>query len=52
MIETINHANMSIDKLMQSATLLTAVDGKKGADSDVYQSGDRALQADVKQCGC
>lgn len=34
---------MQIEELMQHAVLLTAVDGKRGADSDVYQSGDRAL---------
>ncbi len=43
MIESKNYESMSIEELMRSAILLTAVDGKKGADSNVYQSGDRAL---------
>lgn len=43
MIEACNYFNMSIEELMRHAILITAVDGKKGADSDVYQSGDCAL---------
>lgn len=43
MTEVFTYLNMSIGELMRRATLLTAVDGKKGADSDVYKSGDCAL---------
>lgn len=34
---------MSIEELMRRAILITAVDGKKGVDSDVYKSGNRTL---------
>ncbi len=51
MVENYYPYNGSIESLIQSATLLTAVGGKKGADSDVYQSGKYALHMYLPHSG-